>query len=627
MILEIAMTLSAKKKLYLKAKDAYYNSDKPIMTDAQFDKLEDEIREADPNWKGLKKAGAKVKKLKVKLPVPMFSLDKTKPETVERWTQYHADEMVVVSDKLDGSSMEVVYEGGVPVSAYTRGNGTIGGDVSYLVPHLRIPQRVGKESFIIRCETLFSRVAFNKYKTEFDAARNAASGILNRTDIHKGARDLSVVVLQVLQPNQKPSKGLAWAKAKGFTVVPFKLFRASELTSSRLSKLLEARRSKSKYQMDGLVLTLDKVNPLPKAGNPDWAVAFKLNVTTEDAPIATVEEVQWEVSPHGYLKPVAIYSPIDVEGAKLTRATAFNAKFVEQNRIGPGAQIKIIRSGDIIPKIVEVVKPAKKAALPDHTQFGNWSWSKNRVDIILVKPTENEDFRVRVITRFMSNLEIDFMKEGNVRKLYEAGFDNVKKILRATPEDFLRIPGVKETTANKLHEAIHKVVDKGVPVVKLMDASGTFPRGMGTTRLQQIADKWNILKVAQLAETNPDKVQAALTKLPGWQATTAAMFVKGAPKFLKWVTITGVKPSLKKEKGPDVKSKKLDGVGVTWTSYRNKDEEQTVVENGGKVVPFGSKTNVLLYRPGGKESSKISKAKEKGIRVLVWDQFAKKYQL
>lgn len=628
MIAELAMNLEAKKKLYQRAKDAYYNTGHPIMTDEEFDRLEDQIKKADPKWSGLK-AGAKIKnkKTKARLPIPMFSLDKTKPETVEKWLEYHSNEMVVVSDKEDGSSLEIKYEYGEPTKAYTRGNGTIGGDVSYLIPHLKIPQKVGKDNFIVRCEVLFTGKAFNKHSGDFDSARNAASGILNRTDIHPGARDLSVVVLQVLEPNRKPSQGLAWAKSKGFTVVPYKLFRASELNGAKLAKLLQARRAKSKYQMDGLVITLDKINKLPKAGNPDWAIAFKLNVETKDAPIATVKEVQWEVSPHGYLKPVIIYSPIQVEGAKLTRATAFNAKFVEVNKIGPGAQVKIIRSGEIIPKIVEVVKQAKKASLPDHKQFGPWAWNKTMVDIVLIKPTANEDFRVKVITRFMSNLEVDFMKEGNVRKLYEAGFDNIRKLLKATPKDFLRVEGVKETTANKLYEAIHSKIDKGVPVVKLMDASGTLPRGLGTTRLQQIADKWNMLKVCRLAADNPDRVTKAILKLPGWQIKMASAFVKGAPKFLKWLDITGIKPKLTKEKAPKAKTQKLAGIGVTWTGYRNKDEEATVVENGGTVESFGSKTAVLLFRPGGKESTKIGKAQAKGIPVLTWEQFAKKYKV
>lgn len=620
------MTLVQMKKRYLLAKDAYYNTDKPIMSDDEFDALEDKIRKLDPKWSGLKKAGAKVKKTKAKLPIPIFSLDKTKPHTVDRWLEANQSEMVVISDKIDGSSLEIVYKDGLPFKAYTRGNGIIGGDVSYILPHLRIPQKVGRQSFIIRCEAVFSTAAFSKYKKEFDAARNAASGILNRTDIHPAAKDLSVVVLQVLEPNGKSSRGLAWAKSAGFTVVPWKLFRASELNGEKLSKLMTARKAKSKWKLDGMVLTLDKVNRLPKSGNPDWAVAFKENISLVNLPVATVKHVEWEVSPHGYLKPTAVYDPITWDDSKLTRATAFNARFVELNGIGPGAKIKIVRSGDIIPKIEVVVKKAK-AQMPDPLKYGDFVWSKNRVDLVLTKPKENEDVRVRVITRFMTEVGVDFMKEGTVRKLYDAGFTNITRIMKATPKDFLRIPNVKEKTADKLHQAIHRILDKGIPIVKLMDASGTFPRGLGSTRFQQIADKWAMKKVLELAESDPTKLRKALLSLPGWQDTTVSGFLKGAPQFNKWLRITGLKPIYAREKAPAAKTQKLAGVAVTFTGYRSAEQEATVTENGGTVVSFGSKTTHLLYRPGGKESTKLDKARKAGTPVLTWDAFAKAMKL
>jgi DNA ligase (NAD+) len=625
MIQELAMTpLEKMKQRYFVAKDQYY-AGTPIMTDAEFDKLEDKIRKLDPKWlKGKTGAPIKNKKLKVKLPIPMFSLDKVKPPTVMRWIDHHPTDDIVLSDKLDGGALEIIYEDGVPVQAITRGNGVIGGDISYLIPHMKLPRKVGTASFKLRCEGIFTKVAFTKYKKEFDAARNAATGVMNRQDIHPSVRDLSVVVLQVLDPNLKPSKGLAWAKSKRFKVVPFRVFKGSELTAEKLSSLLKARLAKSKFQMDGLVLTLDRVNPLPKAGNPSWAVAFKENVNVEDLPVATVKHVEWEVSPHGYLKPTAIYSAVVWEGSKLTRATAFNARFVELNGIGPGAKIKIVRSGDIIPKIESVVKKAK-AQMPDPRKHGDFVWSKNRVDLVLKNPKGSDDVRVRIITRFMTEVGVDFMKEGTVRKLYEAGFTNISKIMRATPADFLRIPNVKEKTAEKLHEAIHRILDKGIPIVKLMDASGTFPRGLGSTRFQQIADKWNMKKVLALAETDPAKLRRALMNMAGWKDTTVDAFLKGAPNFNKWLTITKLKPIYAKEKAPKAKTKKLAGVGVTWTGYRNKDEEAIVKENGGTVEKFSGKTTVLLFRPGGKESSKIAKAQERGLMVTTWDKFAKRY--
>lgn len=301
------LTLAQKKALYKSSKRAYYNAE-PIMSDAAFDMLEDNLKAVAPKWVGLKAAGAPIEKnvkKKVKLPINMFSLDKVKPANAAAWLSKQTGPGVV-SLKADGASLEVIYRGGQPVQAITRGDGRIGGDVSYLLPHMKIPQKIStKSEAILRCEVLFTTKAFSKYREVFDAARNAASGLLNRQDVHTAVKDLSVVVLQVLKPNPQLSKGLAWAKAQGFTVIPYKVVRdVSQISAEKLTKLLTAQKAKAKFQIDGLVVALDAVNPLPKSGNPAWAVAFK----TEDtgSVLAEVVRVEWDVSHLGTLVPVAI---------------------------------------------------------------------------------------------------------------------------------------------------------------------------------------------------------------------------------------------------------------------------------------------------------------------------------
>jgi DNA ligase (NAD+) len=620
------LTLDQKKKLYKKAKAVYYNSKtgETLLSDREFDLLEDSIKEEDPSWSGLKSAGATIgRKTKVKLPIAIFSLDKTKAHNVDQWLA-NQDGDIVVSDKLDGASLELVYQGGIPRKCYTRGNGTIGGDVSFLIPHLKIPQKVGTADFILRCEGLFAKAAFLKYKAEFDSARNAASGILNRRDAHHSIKDLHLMVIQVMQPNVKPSRGLAWAKSKGFRVVPFKVFNAKKLNAKNLSALLAKRKTGSSYALDGIVLTLDKVNPLPKAGNPTWAVAFKENIDVDAAPVTTVRAVEWEISAHGLVKPVIVYDPVDWDGSSLTRASAFNAKFVNTNGIGVGAKVAILRSGDIIPYIVKVLKKVKPSVPP--ASMGNVHLDKKGTDWVLDAPLENEDYRIKKIARTFNNLGVEFLKETTVRKLYAHGYTNVTKILKASVQDFLKLPGVKVTTAEKLWSAIHSVIDKGVPLINLMDASGVFPRGIGTTRLENIAQVYPLMKLAAAPE---DVQMKKLLALPGFKDTTAQMFIKGSKKFLKWMDIVGIKAidQRKATNESDIKSSKLTGITVSWTSYRNKDEERTVQENGGKVVPFGGRTQVLLFSPTGKLSTKIDKAKAKGIAVMTWDQFAKKYKL
>jgi DNA ligase (NAD+) len=624
MKLDLNLSLGKLKLLYSKAKDAYYEDSAPVLTDAQFDTLEDFLKEKDPKWEGFK-AGAPVKnkKTKVKLPIPMFSLDKKKADNIDSWLGDQRVPNTVISDKLDGSALEIEYVVGKPIFCATRGNGKIGQEVSYLIPHLRIPQKVGTSSFIIRCEGLFGKAGFQKYKHEFDAARNAASGILNTQGVHHAIKDLKIVVLQVLKPNLQPSKGLKWAKSKGFTVVPFQVVQTKKINANNLSRLLDKRKASSKFEMDGLVLTLDQINKQPTSGNPEWSIAFKKSLTAEEAPVTTIRSVEWEVSAHGLIKPVVVYDPLDWEGSTLTRASAYNAKYVNTNGIGPGAKVALIRSGEIIPKIIKVLKKAKPS-VPSPKIFGSYHLTKNDTDYVLDAPLENEDFRVKKISRFFTNIGVDFLKERTVRKLYAAGFTNVKSITKATPKDFLKVPGVKETIANKVYNNIHKVIDAGIPLITLMDASGVFPFGMGSTRLENIAEKYDLLKLCAL----PEKEQRAiLVKIPGFKEAAAEYFIKGSKKFLKWVRIVGIKPTQPKKVRTKLESTKLNGLSLAWTGYRDKEQEAIVIKNGGSVDKFGAKTSVLLVIPTGKASSKSDKAKEKGIPVMTWDKFVHKYGL
>ncbi len=621
------------KVQYLKAKEVYYSdpNGKTLMSDDEFDALEDKIRAADPRWKGFKAGTQAVQKFKTKeaLPIPIFSLDKHKAHSVGRWLST-VDTDVVVSDKLDGAAIELVFEKGVPVKALTRGNGKIGGNISYLIPHMKIPQKVGNKSFILRCEGLFSKSKFLKYKNEFDSARNAASGVMNRQDVHKSVKDLSIVVIQVLHPNIKPSSGLKWAKTAGFTVVPFVVFPASRLNGSNLDTLLMQRKAKSRYALDGLVLTEDKLNIQPKSGNPDWSVAFKANVDTDKAPVTTIKEVQWEVSRHGLLKPVAVYDPVDWDGSKLTRASAFNAKFVNDNGIGPGAKVAILRSGEIIPYIAKILKKARPS-VPSVEEFGPYHLDEKGTEYVLDDPKSSPAVRIKKIARFFGHIGVEFLKLQTLTKMYDAGFTSVSRISRASVNDFLKIPGIQVTTAKKLHHALHSVLNKGIPIATLMEASGTFDRGIGTSRIEAIAERYSLLKLAAMPESKQIEL---VSKIPGFQVKTATLWAEGAARFLKWMELTGITPmspakekELKDANTVIKKSSKLEGVNVSWTGYRDKEQEALVKTNGGQVVPFSSKTGVLIYSRSGKASSKVDKAKAKGIETYTWDQFAAKYRV
>ena len=152
--------------------------------------------------------------------------------------------------------------------------------------------------------------------------------------------------------------------------------------------------------------------------------------------------------------------------------------------------------------------------------------------------------------------------------MYDSGFTSVSRIARASVNDFLKIPGIQVTTAKKLHHALHSVLNKGIPIATLMEASGTFDRGIGTSRIEAIAERYSLLKLAAMPESKQIEL---VSKIPGFQVKTATLWAEGATRFLKWMELTGITPmspakekELKDANTVIKKSSKLEGVNVSW---------------------------------------------------------------
>ena len=157
-------------------------------------------------------------------------------------------------------------------------------------------------------------------------------------------------------------------KKLGFNVVKHSVLEEIKLTGkiedSILSKTLLEYRLDSEYDIDGIIVTDNGSHEANKSGNPEHAFAFKSNGMGEDT---SVEKVDWNISKHGYLIPRLKVEPVTIEGTKIQYATAFNAKYVLSNRIGPGTKVRIIRSGDVIPYVIEIIEPTKAQMLTPNT--------------------------------------------------------------------------------------------------------------------------------------------------------------------------------------------------------------------------------------------------------------------
>jgi len=596
-----------------RASDIYYNTGKIIMPDKEFDKLVEELKVLSPKSKVLQQIGAPVKRQKVKLMYFMGSLDKIKAENADTWLQNKRPKNgYCVSDKIDGVSILIVYTP-KEIKAFTRGDGTYGQDISFLVPHLGIPTL--KTNLVLRAEIVMPVSRFETWKKDFENPRNLVSGIVNRKSIHRATRDLDVIVYEQISPRIAQSQALEKLKGVGFKVVPFKIFK--DLNSSLLSELLKSRKQKSKYEIDGLVVTVNDSNPVNTMGNPSWAKAFK-EVGEGAVQEAEVVDVHWEISKRGLLKPRVEIKPLRLSGVTVKFATGFNAKFIEDNKIGPGAKIKIVRSGDVIPHIMEVVKPAKTARLPTDKEF-RYMWNKTGVDIVAIDKKSHKSYQVKRLNHFFKTLGVENFSIGLIERFLLDGLDSIGKITKASKKRLLQVNGIQEKSAEKIYSNIQTAI-KNVPLDKLMDASGLF-ENMAQKKIKKVLDKYPKI-LDSFSKVPTQTLVDKLKQVEGFSDVSAKEFAKGLPKFVafvnKYPNITYVVP---KEKKTQIKGK-LAGKSFVFTGFRDRHLESTLESKGGKIGAGVTKTTtILIVKDKSAGSTKIQKAEALGVKVMDANEF------
>lgn len=594
--------------MLLKASHAYYNSGKPIMTDAQFDRLQEQLRLMAPGSPVLQGIGAPVTRAKVKLPFHMGSMDKIKADTADIWLQSNRGPYVAM-DKLDGYSIGIVYQPNGDFKVYSRGDGTYGRDITNLVAAV-VPKHKGKLE--VRAELIMPPSLFNKWKSEFSNPRNMMGTVANGKKPHLAIKDTHIVAYERIDKRAPISRMLAELKALGFKTPGHKRF--TTLDANQLSSLLKARKSASRYEIDGLIVALDnKAYPANTNGNPTWAKAFKENEASKPA---TVVRVEWEASRTGLLKPRVIIKPMMVGGVMVSAATGHNAQYIVSNKIGPGALISIVRSGDVIPYITDVLK-GTQAQLPTYPK-SSYGWDSTRVNFRLHDPTRDDVVLAKKIVHFFKTLGTDNLSIGIVSKLIAYDLDSITKITRAKESDFLMVPGFGETLAKKIYSTIQTKI-RNVPLHLLMAAYGGFGPVAGS-KLKDITDNYpNILTL--YAKQKPEQITNLILSLRGFSQVSADAFVAGMKPFMAFVkanpqiTYRAATPQL-------VSSQRLKGVTIVMTGVRNAEWERLIKENGGNVAnSVTDATSILVMKDKTSATTKAQKARQLGISIMGIPEF------
>lgn len=590
-----------------------YRNAQPIMTDNQYDILQDFIATKYPANKDVRKIGAPVERNKAVLPYFMGSMDKIKPDThaLANWlTKYKGP--YVLSCKLDGVSGLYTTEGPVP-KLYTRGDGKVGQDVSHLIPHLRLPKTKG---VVIRGEFIIPKEVFiAKYKATFANPRNMVSGLVNQKTINAAVSDLHFVAYEVIEPDKKPSSQMEFLSTLDVETVLYKV--ETSLTNEMLSQTLVDWRKNYSYEIDGVIVVNDAKYDR-REGNPEHAFAFKM-VLSDQIAEAMVVDVIWTPSKDGYLKPRVQIEPINLGGVRIEYATGFNGAFINDNKVGVGAVVELIRSGDVIPHIRKVTVSADQAKMPNVP----YKWNDTHVDIMLENMESDDTVREKNITGFFKGIEVDGLGAGNVARIIQAGFDTVPKIINMTMDDFLHVEGFKKTMATKIYNGIREKLG-AAPLVAIMAASNIFGRGFSDKRLELIMEAQPIILVSK--EPASGKV-ARIAEIKGMSTKTAEAFVEKIPAFIEFIHETGLDDKLVPEKKAAVdESHPLFGKSIVMTGFRDSELQDKIKNVGAKLGSSVSKnTFIVLVKDKEDETGKAADARKLDITIMTPDEFRAKY--
>lgn len=617
--ISVLETLSEKElsDMIIFANKAYYNTQVPLLTDNEYDIIKEYIEHKYPDNKAIQQVGAPITKNKVALPYNMPSMDKIKPDSnaLASWMNTYKG-AYMLSCKLDGVSGMYDCTGATP-KLYTRGDGAIGQNITGLIKHLKLPTASG---IVVRGEFIIPKAVFDeKYKSIFANPRNLVAGIINSKNVDSKIKDIHFVVYEIIHPQMKPSDQMKRLTELGFEVVQHRVVRT--LSNELLSETLMDWRTKYRYEIDGVIVSDDKVYPR-KTGNPDHAFAFKMVISDQMAE-AKVVDVEWSASKSGYLKPRIRIEPVRLGGVTIEYCTAFNGNFIETNKIGIGAVVQIIRSGDVIPYIKAVTTSAETPKMPTVP----YHWNDTHVDIILDDVATDETVLEKNITAFFVELKVDGLSSGNVKRIMKAGYNSIPQILEMTPDDFAKVEGFKEKMVSKIYDGIREKV-AGATLLQIMSASNLFGRGIGERKIRPILEKYPDILTSN---DTPHKKTELLLGVAGIGKEQSKLFVENIPRFLEFLSECGLEYKLTtgtavpETRGID-KTNPLYGKKIVMTKIRDKDIIDYLATVGATLEDNIKKdTFVLIVKSKMDVSNKTKYAYDNSIPIMEPAEFKEKF--
>ena len=625
----------------------YYTKDAPSVSDSEYDQLYRELVELEtahpdeilPESPTHRVGGVVLKGFtKYQHQYPLYSLqDAFSREELEAFDQRVRKEFPSISYvcelKIDGLSISLTYENGVLVTGATRGDGSVGEDITENLKRVKdiplvLPEPV---NITVRGECYMPRASFDRVnqirqengEPEFANPRNAAAGTLRQLDTKIVAkRNLATFMYQEVSPtDQSSQEGVLEKLARlGFVVNQERVLAEDmEQIWDFIQKVAQLREDLP-YDIDGIVIKVNDLAVQEELGftvkAPKWAVAYKFPAEEKEAKILSVD---WTVGRTGVVTPTANLTPVQLAGTTVSRATLHNVDYIAEKDIHQDDTVIVYKAGDIIPAVLRVVKDKRVSdqalAIPTHCPScqSELLHFEDEVALRCINPLCPAQMK-EGLNHFASRdaMNITGLGPAVVEKLFAAQLvEDVAGIYRLTVEDLLTLEGFKEKSAEKLYEAIQ--ASKENSAEKLLFGLGI--RHVGSKVSQILLQEFHDLD--QLATADPERI-ASIDSLGMVVAESLKRYFaqEGSKRLLQELKEAGVNMAYLGEKV--AADAALSGMTVVLTGKLERltrSEAKAKLESlGAKVTGSVSKKTDLVVA-GSDAGSKLTKAQELGIQV------------
>lgn len=630
-----------------KASKAYYQEDREIMSNLEYDRLYDELVCLEDETQMVLAGSPTVSvgyEAVDELPKethesPMLSLDKTKDREVLRG--FVGNHKTLLSWKMDGLTIVLTYRDGKLQKAVTRGNGVIGEVVTNNarvfdnIPH-KIPYR---GELILRGEAIITYSEFKKINcmiedvdARYKNPRNLCSGSVrqlnNEITAKRHVRFYAFALVKADDVDFQNSRQcqMEWLKEQGFEIVEYRVVNADTLDEAM--EYFAENIQQNDFPSDGLVALYDDIAYGDSLGRtakfPRNAFAFKW---ADEMAETTLEEIEWSPSRTGLINPVAIFTPVELEGSTVSRASVHNVSIMRKLELGIGDTIRVYKANMIIPQIGENLTRSGVKEIPTICPACQGPTSiemVNDVESLYCRNPECPAKAIKGFTLFVSRdaMNIDGLSEATLEKFIGKGFihefGDIFEIGKYKDE-IVQMEGFGEKSFRNLMESIEKAKNTELP--RVIYALGIPNIGLANAKVICREFGYDIEKIRNLTEEE-------LAEVDGIGPVIARSFVEYFAKAGRKEVIDHLLSHLQLKAVPQVnENQKFTGINFVITGnvnhFANRNEVKTEIEKrGGKVTgSVTSKTNYLINNDVASGSSKNKKAKELGIPIISEEDF------